>query len=328
MSSIRKDKNGIYFIDLRVNGKRIRRSLDTKDKTLARMKSRIMERDLAGIIVKPSTTFEEFKKEYFTWAESIKSPRTIEVERSCMKIFASITKMYKLSELNPHTIDSFIAKITKTNSAATANYYIRTLRSIFNTAVRWQSIHTNPFATTKLLRFELSPPRILSRDEIHKIFKYVRTNAQPYLQLYTFYLLTGLRRNEALHLKWQDIDFARNVIIIKHTKGKRFRYVPMLQKVVKLLKSRRGLPQPFTFPIDKVSKTYKNCAVLAGITDTKLHDLRKSFASYLSEAGIAPILVQKWLGHESYRITDEHYIGTTEEQWKSILNLDLQLFKN
>lgn len=329
MASIRKDdKTGIYYIDLRIDGKRIRRSLETRDRTIAKMKARIIRREIAGSLLASSNSIADYELEYFTWAKSIKAPRTIEVEKSCFKMFREITNINNLSNINNHSIDKFISYITQKNSPATANYYIRTLRSIFNTALRWNYMAENPFRSAKLLRFELSPPRILTRSEIRKIFASAYKRAPELAQLFEFYLLTGLRRSEAINLQWSDIDYERNVITIRRTKGKRFRYVPMFKRVITILHSRKDLIKPFSARLDEVTKKFKLCAIAAGISNTQLHDLRRSFSSYLSEAGIPPVLIQKWLGHESFRVTDDHYLGTTEDQWKAILNTDLKLFQN
>lgn len=97
----------------------------------------------------------------------------------------------------------------------------------------------------------------------------------------------------------------------------------MLHRVVQILSARKNLTRPFMFREDKVTKNYKKCAVAAGIADTKLHDLRRSFSSYLSEAGIPPAIVQLWMGHETYDITQRHYLGTTDEMWRKMGQMDL-----
>jgi len=178
------------------------------------------------------------------------------------------------------------------------------------------------------MRFELAPPRILTRKEIRVFFASARKLAPAFVPLFQFYLLTGMRRKEALTLQWSEVDFNRNVIIVRRTKGKKFRYVPMLRQVVRILKSRRELHQPFDFSEEDATKTFKTIAVAAKIGDTSLQDLRRSFSSYLSEAGIPPAFIQKWLGHEDFSVTDQHYLGTTDEQWRSMLDVNLNLFRN
>jgi integrase len=329
MSSLRKDKRtGIYWLDIRINGTRKHVSLATRDRAVAKIKVRIIERDAAGVLISPSTTLDEFEKEYFIYAASLKASRTIEVERTALRKLKEVTCIQRMQELTPQRIDMFVSKVAESTSPATVNYYIRTLRSIFRSAVRWQSLASNPFDSVKQLRFELAPPRILTRAEIRKIFVAVRESVPGFVPLFQFYLLTGMRRKEVLTLQWPEIDFERNVITVRHTKGKKFRYVPMLQQVVNILRARQELLRPFNYRDDEVTKTFKACAIKAKISDTSLHDLRRSFSSYLSEAGIPPAFIQKWLGHEDYSVTDQHYLGTTDEQWRAMLNINLKLFKN
>ena len=47
----------------------------------------------------------------------------------------------------------------------------------------------------------------------------------------------GLRLSEIINLKWEDIDFSRNIIHVKRAKGKKDRIVMLSPKVKKGLKS-------------------------------------------------------------------------------------------
>ena len=64
-----------------------------------------------------------------------------------------------------------------------------------------------------LAKKDLKLPVVLSRGEISKVIE-VTTNIKHKLVLMCLYY-AGLRLDEVRNLKWQDIDFDRDVIHIK-----------------------------------------------------------------------------------------------------------------
>jgi len=68
-----------------------------------------------------------------------------------------------------------------------------------------------------LAKKDLKLPIVLSREEINKMIE-VTTNIKHKLILMFFYH-AGLRLDEIRNLKWQDIDFERDLIYIKTVKG-------------------------------------------------------------------------------------------------------------
>jgi integrase/recombinase XerD len=72
-------------------------------------------------------------------------------------------------------------------------------------------------------------PVILSKEEIEKLV-ISTTNIIHRLIIQTGYS-SGLRLSEIINLKWEDIDFERNVIHLKCAKGKKDRVVMLAQKV-------------------------------------------------------------------------------------------------
>ncbi len=70
-----------------------------------------------------------------------------------------------------------------------------------------------------LAKKSLKLPLVLSREEISKMIE-VTTNIKHKLVLMCLYY-AGLSLDEVRNLKWQDIDFDRDVIISKRLKEKK-----------------------------------------------------------------------------------------------------------
>lgn len=327
MSSIRK-RGKTWFLDVRIGEQRIRQSLGTSDKRVAAIKAKIRERELRGPAVYQRSTLEDFQKEYLLWAEPLKSPETVSVERNTLDRFRKAVSVKHLDEVTVKIADEFTSNIAREVKPVTVNFYVRTLRAIFAVALKWKYISSNPFREVKLPAFELPVPRILSKKELSNIFEVARKDYPRYFHLIQFYLFTGLRRSEALRLEWNDVNDQRNFLIVKRTKGKRVRHVPLLPQTIQILQFRRGRSHPFSeFKADDVTKTYREIAKAAGVKDTSLHDLRRSFSSYLTELGVPPAFVQQWLGHADFKTTDEYYLNLSDDMWQKMKHFDLRLLQ-
>jgi integrase len=312
MSTIRKQpRSKYYFVDIRVGKRRLRKSLGTADRKLALLKAKKLQLEFKGKSF-PSTyrTLEELKVEYLDWAASRKTPSSLGASKAALSQFAKFVGTdRRLDQITVKDVDSFISMTAGRVKPISANFYLRSLKAIFEVAKRWGYVGENVWKQIRPLRYELPPPRILSPDEIRSFLKQTR-KLHPQLEpLMDFYLLTGARRSEALSLSWEDVDFERNEIVLKKTKGKRSRKIPMLKQIREIMKDRRELPKPFPFSADTVSRKAVAIAEAAGIKGASLHDLRKSFASYLADAGMPDFLIVSLMGHQDRETTQRHYIG-------------------
>jgi integrase len=340
MSSIRK-RGKIWFLDVRIGEKRIRESLGTSDKRVAAIKAKIRERELLGGAYSKPITLQDFAEEYLVWAQTRKAKGTIQADRSCLERLRKTLDITRLDQLTVKKADWFIAEIAKAKapargskkkpdipmSPAGVNYYIRTLRSIFSTAVKWKYLIENPFKEVKLLKVELGLPRVLNQREIASLIMTTKHHYPHLVDLFHIYLLTGLRRSEALRLQWTDVDFEKNILIVRRTKAKRVRIVPILPKAREILLARRELPRPFSFKPDYVTDKFTKIATQAGIA-AKLHDLRRTFGSNLLSSGVPREVVQKLLGHADFATTDTYYFGLNEDVIRSLSKIDLLISSN
>ena len=119
-----------------------------------------------------------------------------------------------------------------------------------------------------------------------------------------------MRKREILDLKWEDIDFHREIIFVKNTKNNEWREIPMNKVLVETLKNvKKHLDSDYVFcniigrPFGNVRKSFDSALRLSGIKDFLFHDLRHTFASHLVMSGADLITVKELLGHKSIRMT-------------------------
>jgi len=183
------------------------------------------------------------------------------------------------------------------------------LRSIFNTAIKWNLLRDNPVSKAGLLKDEKTIPKALSPDQINHLIETAIKENPEFAKLIIFAIHTGLRRKEIAKLTFNDIDFTRNIAIIKSTKTKRERIIPLSPTAVSIIKSMNPNKSTiFPFTTDYISHKFKQIAIKANIPNISFHTLRKTFASYLFTTGIDLKIISLLLGHSSVTTTESHYL--------------------
>ena len=109
---------------------------------------------------------------------------------------------------------------------------------------------------------------------------------------------------------WNDIDFEREELRVRRSKGKRFRVIPLNDLALQALQEHpRHIASNVVFhnPDGSCWKDVRGsfCATLrkAGLPRIRIHDLRHSFVSNLVMAGEDLRTVQELAGHRSITTT-------------------------
>lgn len=343
MKIYRRANSPYYWLDHTfLDGSRVRHSLKTTDKTIARIRAKELitkiEQGKTFIAKKGS-----FFAEYLSYATPRKSQRTLRTETQMWRQFTEFQKSDNPNDATQQSIEQFFTHLLtqkrKDRSGkeipkyrpATINSYHRVLRHMFNKAVQWKFSFGNPLQHIEMMRFEPEPPRFLSKSEIDRFFLHAKRLRPDLLPLFLFYFLTGLRRSEAFNLRWEDVDFERQLLTIRKTKGKRPRFVPITPLAEKILRRRTELPSPFSADIDKELSSnpgpIQRIVAAAGLSNITLHDLRRSFATYMAPH-INKTLLQQLIGHEDYSVTDVFYIGTNSKLLRKKMMVLDEMLKN
>ena len=127
----------------------------------------------------------------------------------------------KLQKIEKRKIVKLQQNLAQKLSASTTNSVIVLLKTVLNAAVDDEIIIKNPAASVKPLRMDDRPKasetihRALTREEQQA---FIQEAKQEWLyEFFCFSLCTGMRLNEIVALKWQDIDYINNVIHVTKT---------------------------------------------------------------------------------------------------------------
>ena len=248
----------------------------------------------------------------------------------------------ELGKLKPSDVEALIVrKRSEGLSASTIRTIYTVLRGALEVAVRDGLVRRNVAATVRRPARERTEAVYLTTGQAQQLLTVLAGDRLE--ALYRLMLATGLRRGEALALRWDDVDLlTENVLRVRGTlsrtsKGLEItepktersrRTVPLPRAAVEALKAHRKRqaadqlaagrawqPCGLVFATEigtaleprNVLRRFDALAVKAGLVGVHLHTLRHSAASFLLAAGTHTKVVQEHLGHSSYAITADIY---------------------
>lgn len=197
----------------------------------------------------------------------------------------------------------------------TINYELRALTTFFRWAIKQNYAFIDPAKVVE--RFRLSKrsiPRFMTSEDLRKFFGACDDLER---RLFMTILLTGMRKGEAEHLCWSDINFELGVIFIQEkpefdwqpkTDERIIPVSPVLNDVLlDHWKRRRG--DKLAFPNEAgnvdthILERLKRVCVKAGIRPGTVHGLRHSFGAHLRMAGVNLADIADLMGHRDLATT-------------------------
>ncbi len=151
---------------------------------------------------------------------------------------------------------------------------------------------------------------ILSKQEIGRMI--IVTKNFIHRTMIMLMYSSGLRVSEIINLRWNDIDFDRNIIHLKLAKGNKDRIVMLSPKAKKNLMKLDIEKEGLVFKNNRnskyslrtieliVKKSAENAKIKKKITP---HTLRHSFATHLLERGTDIRYIRDLLGHANLQTT-------------------------
>jgi integrase/recombinase XerD len=202
-------------------------------------------------------------------------------------------------------------------------------RVVYHAALRFLYVETlgrpEVMATVPRPRVRSTDPRRpLTREEVAALLKAARSSPFTYTLVATL-LATGLRVSDTCHLRTDDIDRRSGMIHVRQGKGSKPRSVKLGDLHLRLLRRYWVVERPkgpWLFPAQRLiapgvvdpehrwAERPVSPAVVRGRLDAlvrraglqrsvKPHDLRRTYATWLLEAGVDLRTVQVLLGHAS-----------------------------
>jgi integrase len=331
----RRGKN--WTIGYTVNRKQILEATGTSNKRLAQ---KILDLRLAEIIEGrfrlPKSNPPGLKPFSQEFLDSVRHTNTRKRYASSVANLREHFGDIPLSKFTSEGICDFSeARLAAGVRAATVNRDLAVLRRMLKIAERKRVIAFNPFREVEMLeeRKERRQPHILTFDEERRLL----TAAPDHIRVLAILVLDGGLRSgrEALALKWKDVDFVDDAIKIRQSKTMAgIRNIPMSTRCKsELLRWRERLgpefseyvfanPQRPEMHLKGVRSAWPTTLKAAGLDYFWEYDLRHTFASRLTQAGVSPIFVAQIMGHSSSSNILQTYAKAIEYRRSAISKLE------
>jgi len=239
----------------------------------------------------------------------------------------SLARYYKRSpgDITQEEVRAYFLWLVKERGVArsTLTIHLSGIKFLFEVTLKREWIIFNLVRPQKRKKL----PVVLSVEETKHLLSLVRM-PKARMALTVIYAC-GLRLNEGLHLRLQDIDSTRMLIWIRNGKGGKDRYVPLPKRLLVMLRAYWTLHKPtsyFFFQKDKntaisdnsLQHTFKATLRESGIRKAaSIHTLRHSYATHLLERGVDLRVIQELLGHKSPKTT-AIYTHLTDKSFQTL----------
>lgn len=258
----------------------------------------------------PSTPWDKAVMQFREWMVVNVTPNTKRAYDTSLKHLGTSFSVYSLDQISIGMVEQFKNARAVNSKAATVNMSIGVLKRLFSLCEDWELVQNNPMRKVKFLKMNNQRTRFLTGEETTNLLAHCRN--KKVLMAMQIALNTGLRKDGALSLRWQEIDFQRNMIN-KRVKGGRSVTIP-LSRTLKglLLDYKRSLKvlSPFILSGRKpenhltgIEYALQAAKRGAGITDFSFHDLRHTFASHFLMRTRDLKALQEILGHSKIEMT-------------------------
>jgi integrase len=285
-----------WWIDISSDSGRVREPARTTDRKEAqeyhaKREQEIWRRDKLG------------EAEPVTWGEAVKvwldvKPRS-QPERYMIRALG-----LPLDTLLPLGIEQIKRAVTA-SAPASWNRYVSLIKAIHtasNSSCAHLSRRTAPQGRT----------RWLTAEEWTKLHQALRAESETLADLAEFSVHTGLRENNALELRWDQVDLRRRVawFYADQMKGRVPHGIPLNDAALSVLARRKGISRGWVFPAPDSGKPYtkaSNRAWYAALKKSKLkgtgvvwHTLRHTYASWAVMSGVKLEEVMRLGGWKTY----------------------------
>lgn len=352
--------NWYAVIDLPKNadGKRRQRSTTHRSRREAQTwLARTIQETSAGEDYDSKITVDQYLNEWLSGRQSLRPSTRLSYQGHVSKYLIPNLGHYKLVDLRAHNIEEMHRQIVIDNQhrarpvgPATVRRIHATLMSALTVAVRRGLVRRNPAISVDLAKSAKTRPELWTVEQISTFLDLIRDDRLH--ALYALLTFRGLRRGEAVGLRWQDINFENHELNVvqqvvdvdgelvigppKTESGSRTIALDQgTTQLLRLHRSKQNLerlqagPQwsdqgfVFTQPNGDVvnpayvTRHFQRLAARHGLPPMRLHDLRHLSATLGLASRESLKEVSDRLGHSSIAITADIYAQVTTETARS-----------
>lgn len=306
-----RHRSGTYFLQAKINGKKIRRSLKTDNLRQAKVSRDTELKKIREESPAVASGYETLGDAISTVeAQVIAEP---EHKASTKTFYVSIFKLIrkslplgkKTAEWTKDEAKQWWADFAKDRNSSQSNISLHVVRRAMRQAVDVGARTTDP--TSPLKRKRTPKPAVEELPGLEVLesllasMRREKGRGKGAADIVEFLAWSGVRIGELVEIEWTDIDGEWLTVTGGEggTKNHEIRRVPINSKLAALI-SRLRYPnaEGRIFSGSTPRKALNLACDRIGIPRLRIHDLRHWFATHAIEKGVDIPTVAKWLGHK------------------------------
>ncbi len=320
-----------------------RQGFGTEQEAAAALAEVVLKADGRRPAMGPDVTVGEWVEQWLADQALRVSPATWRTYRTACRRIATGIGSVNLRDVSSRQVTAFSSSLVNGQdgsapvASTTARNMHMVLHKVLADAVRLEMIPWNPADGATPPSVERGSYTVWTADQMVEFFAFIRSH-----RLYPLFVMlatTGMRRGEALGLRWRWVDLedrslsivsslgdvgGRVVESVPKTRAARRRVdldvdtVGVLQSVHDERAARHGRVDPDAFVFTDrhgeslrpatVSTTFDRLVASSGLPRIRLHDVRHTYATLAVEAGMHPEVLTERLGHSTVATTLDMYV--------------------
>lgn len=255
-------------------------------------------------------------------AASGKKPDTLVTEKGHLNRWTESIGQLNLDKIRAHQITNHLQRLKERGKAnRTCNLALVCLRNALKSAKVDGFIKTLPVDGIPWKKVETKARRLFNREEIDQLCEAGLTgskNGREFSDYVRLLALCGAREQEAIKLRWADVDFEHKLLTVgadadtKNREARRVDFNSELEAHLREMHGRRAPDSQWMFPSpqrgdrDERAKTFRESLLLTrkvgGLPEHLrtfgFHDCRHHFISFCIMSGIDFMTIARWVGHK------------------------------
>lgn len=264
-----------------------------------------------------SALARRFKKRHLP---SLRQATRNEYERILDKEILPVLGDMAVEKITRKEIIDLLDEIAIDRGAGVLSNRVRAvLSSMYSYGLDRAIVESNPvLAVPKRNKSENRRDRIYDKDEIRKLWNAFEQQAEPVQSIFKMLLLCGQRSGETRRMKWEHLN-ANNIWVIpaSETKAKRTHHIPLPKMAINIINSLKILTGSTDYvfasqsnrvnnqPVEWLQKAVSRVRKESEVTDFRIHDLRRTAASYMAKIGVGRTVLGKILNHKELAGDDQ-----------------------
>lgn len=266
--------------------------------------------------------WNEYQTAYSSWLRSMgkANATVIAYEKDVEQFLAYLTRLGKTDpkQVASEDFQNYRTELeTLRYTDKSISRKLNSLKSFFRYLKNQSVIAENPIQTINHPKYEVSPPRVLSRLEYRALRDICKSDVRM-SAIIELLLQTGLRISELAALRVEDLSLSKKELFVSAQNSHPARVVPLnkaaIQAINEYSKVRpRASERTFfltkscrPFLVRNIRSAVDRYFRLAGVKDAKVNDLRHTFIVEQLAAGVPLVTVSQIVGHKRLSTTERY----------------------